>query len=266
MQRKKYVISILLLITTLSCEKFKYNHYQVTKPEKDTKLNSENIAKFINIKKDTIQIAVIGDSQRFYTSTNKIVKKINTIPDIDFVVHTGDLSDFGTEEEFVLMHEQLSLLKYPYVAVIGNHDLIGGGGDIYSNFYGEYNFSFTFNGNKFIYINTNASEFDYSNNVPDINWLDKQLSDTLNYDNAIIVCHVPHWSIDFNAKLTENYLNTLKKYNKVLLSINGHDHNFSYQPFKIENISILNSYSTHKEKFVLAKIWNKGHSIEVITL
>jgi len=246
-----------------SCNKFDYSHYQVLKNEYRN-INQNNISKFYNTITDTVTIAVIGDTQRFYDATDKIITKINNTPNINFVVHTGDIVDFGTQEEYIWMHELLSSLNYPYVAVTGNHDLIGNGGEIYNLMYGDYNFSFTFNGNKFIYINTNSREYNFDKNVPDTEWLDVQLSDTSNYNNAIILCHVSHLHVDFNSELVDEYTKVLRKYKKVLLSINGHLHDFSFTAPGSDNISYLNTYSTSREKFVLIKIWNSDFSYEII--
>jgi len=262
MKHKKLTFIFLLLILS-SCNKFDYSHYQVLK-NKYRNINQNNISKFYNSITDTVTIAVIGDTQRFYDATDKIITKINNTLNVNFVVHTGDIVDFGTQEEYIWMHELLSTLNYPYVAVVGNHDLIGNGGEIYNLMYGDYNFSFIFNGNKFIYINTNSREYNFENTVPDIQWLNNELSDTSNYNNAIIVCHVSHLHNDFNSELVDEYTKVLRKYKKVLLSINGHQHDFSFTAPESDNISYLNTYSTSKEKFVLIKIWNTNFSYEII--
>lgn len=256
-------IFILFSFLLFSCEKFGYHHYQVDDLPAEG-INAKNIKRFIDRESDTITLAVIGDSQRFYESTDKIIKKINKVPGIDFVVHTGDLVDFGLQSEYEWMHEQLNRLRYPYVAVVGNHDLIGNGGDIYQKMYGDFNFSFTFNGYKFIYLNTNSREFDFEGNVPDIHWLDQQLADTANYERAVIVSHVSHLNPDFNDELQEEFVQVLEKYEKVMLSINGHQHQFGFTPPNEQNIAFLNTYSTSKERFVLMKFWNNRFSFEII--
>lgn len=262
---KTKILSISIVVTLLwSCSKFEYSNYQVNVDEKYANTNAKNIERLSAEQKDTITIAVIGDSQRFYDATNEIIKKINRTPGIDFVAHTGDLVDFGLQKEYEWMHHELATIKYPYVAVVGNHDLIGNGGEVYEHMYGDFNFSFTYSGNKFIFINTNSREFNFDENVPDIDWLDKELADTSNYNNAIIVCHVSHHNEDFNTDLKEDFIQTIRKYNKVLLSINGHFHNFGYIPPDDDNIAFFNTYSTQKEKFILIKIWGNQFSFEII--
>tara|TARA_R110001592_G_scaffold237306_4_gene496177 strand:+ start:23831 stop:24637 length:807 start_codon:yes stop_codon:yes gene_type:complete len=264
LNKKKISIIGFAILLLVSCNKFEYSNYQVNLDSKYENTNAKNIQKLPLEYKDTITIAVIGDSQRFYESTSEIIKKINKTPGIDFVAHTGDLVDFGMQKEYEWMHDELSTLKAPIIAVVGNHDLIGNGGDVYQHMYGDFNFSFTLSGNKFIFINTNSREFNFNKNVPDIEWLDKELSDTAHYNNAIIICHVSHNNEDFNEELREEFVQSVKKYKKVLMSINGHLHNFEYSPPDEDNIAYFNTYSTKKEKFILLKIWDNQYSFEII--
>jgi 3',5'-cyclic AMP phosphodiesterase CpdA len=258
------IVSVAVALVLYGCSKFEYSNYQVNLDEKFKNTNAINIDRLPEVNKDTITIAVIGDSQRFYDSTGEIIKKINATPNIDFVAHTGDLVDFGMQQEYEWMHKALSKLHYPYMAVVGNHDLIANGGNVYRHMYGDFNFSFTFSGTKFIYINTNSREFNFDVNVPDIAWLDHELADTSNYNKAILVCHVSHINEDFNNDLRDDFIATLRKYKKVRLSINGHFHNFSFTPAQEDNIAFLNTYSTKKEKFILLKIWKDDFSFEII--
>ena len=48
------------------------------------------------------------------------------------VIHTGDLSNFGTKTELSLARNDLQLLNYPYVAIPGDHDIAQSSSD--SNF------------------------------------------------------------------------------------------------------------------------------------
>ncbi len=255
---------ILILLILSACNKFEYNPYQVSPEDEYRNINQTNISRFINDKTDTVRIAVIGDSQRFYEATSKLIDKINNIPHNNFTIHTGDIVDFGLQREYTWSHELLSQINVPYVAVVGNHDLIGNGGEIYIQMYGPFDFSFVYNGIKFIYLNTNSREFGFSNNVPNISWLDSELADTSNYEQAIIVNHVPPNSADFNPALENDYVTAIRKYRKVILVINGHNHNHSFSEPYNDGIGFLNSYSTEKEKLILLKVWDNGYSFKTI--
>jgi 3',5'-cyclic AMP phosphodiesterase CpdA len=59
----------------------------------------------------------------------------------DFVIHGGDISDFGLTKEFLWMRDIMNGLKAPYVVIIGNHGCLANGTEIYRKIFGEENFS-----------------------------------------------------------------------------------------------------------------------------
>jgi len=261
-----FLIIVLLLN---SCGKFDYSPHAVDVDQKYTNINKNNIKRLQAnpTPGDTIRLIVLGDTQRYYKSTEEVIDVVNKLPDLslDFVVHTGDLVDFGLQKEYNWIHELLKTLHYPYVAVIGNHDMVGNGVEVYRRMYGDLNFSFMLKHTKFIYIHTNSREEDFSDDVPNIAWLDAELSDTANYENAIVVSHVaPHHDNDFNMDLEEEYIRTLERYGKTLLYINGHDHDFSYEDIYENDIWFLNTYSTSHEKALLLKVWQGGYSFDLL--
>ena len=63
----------------------------------ETGINAKNIARIEEIceGKDTLRFVLMGDSQRWYDETEDFVKALNKRDDVDFVIHGGDISDFG---------------------------------------------------------------------------------------------------------------------------------------------------------------------------
>ena len=56
------------------------------------------------------------------TSFDKVIKRINEIPDIDLVIHNGNLSKNSYEIEFEVAKEKLEYLNHPYIVVPGYTD------------------------------------------------------------------------------------------------------------------------------------------------
>ena len=141
---KKYALVLFVLLT--SCDLIDYHPYdgRITYKE-DKDINEMNIFKIRNAcqDKDTIRFIFTGDTQRWLDETNDFVKHVNQRDSIDFVIHGGDLTDFGIKKEYIWQHSILSKLKIPYVALIGNHDIIGNGELVYEDMYGPKNFSFS---------------------------------------------------------------------------------------------------------------------------
>lgn len=53
---------------------------------------------------------------------NKAIDDINARPDIQFVIISGDITEFGTDQEIEGTRQVLSRLTKKYLFVPGNHD------------------------------------------------------------------------------------------------------------------------------------------------
>ena len=159
---KPLLLSFLCLLMG-SCDMIDYHPYDV-RINGETDVNAHNIAEIEQKCKDktTIKFVTMGDSQRWYDETLDFVGEINKRDDIDFVIHGGDMSDFGVTDEFLWQRDIMNKLHVPYVALIGNHDCLGTGEETYRAVFGDPNFSFIAGRVKFVCLNTNAMEFDYS--------------------------------------------------------------------------------------------------------
>ncbi len=257
---KHELLYVLLLSSCIS-----YSPYEIDVDGSSRNMNVKNITQLQEngIRGDTVKFAFIGDTQRYYDETNLIVHKINQDPEIEFVIISGDLTDFGLNFEFEEILDVFKELKCPFVTVIGNHDLVYNGEYIYQEMFGDLDYSFKYRSFKFIMINTNSREYAFDGTVPNIPWLNLELSDTSNYINAIVVGHVPPYDQDFDDELEIPFSESLVKYGKTLLSLNGHFHDFSEQIPYPGNITYLNSYSTVKGHYLVVSIWKDGFSYEI---
>jgi Icc-related predicted phosphoesterase len=185
-----------------------------------------------------------------------MVETVNAMPDVDAVIITGDLADFGASFEYEEINKELKKLKVPFITVIGNHDCLANGTKLYQEIYGPLNYSFTWNGIRFIMHNTNSREFNFNGSVPDLSWIEQQLTDKQNYDACIFVSHVPPYSDDFDSNLEEAYTSLIRNTKHTLFSSNGHRHNFAFnQPYG-DGIWYLNTSSPTNRIFNVMSITN----------
>lgn len=192
---KKVQLFFLTLLLPLlnSCNLFEY-HQSDGRVNGETGINSKNIALIEKscANKETFRFAFTGDTQRSYNETEKFVEHINRRTDIDFVIHGGDISDFGLTKEFLWMRDIMNKLKVPYIVLLGNHDCLGNGNEVFRKVFGEYNFSFLAGNVKFICLNTNAIEFDYSIPVPDFLFIESQLEEQRpEHERTVVAMHAP---------------------------------------------------------------------------
>ena len=146
----KFCISMICSALILcSCEQvFEYHPYELRLDEKYKHINEKNIERLriSDRNRDTVRFIAMGDTQRWYDETEDFVNAVNRRDDIDFVIHGGDISDFGLKKEYCWIHDIMSRLKVPYMAVIGNHDNLGSGREVYEAMYGALNFAFVYGG------------------------------------------------------------------------------------------------------------------------
>ena len=93
---------------------------------------------------------MISDTQRWYNSTEDVVKALNARGDIDFVIH-GETSPISASQKNSLwMRDIFNKFQMPYVCLLGNHDCLGTGEDAYRAIYGDPNFAFYSRNVRFI--------------------------------------------------------------------------------------------------------------------
>ena len=211
---KKYIwLSAATLLT--ACDLIDYHPYD-GRLDSDTsrEINPTNIERIEKVceGKDTIRFIFMGDTQRSYNETEDFVKYVNQLDSIDFIIHGGDYTEFGLKKEFEWNDDILSKLKVPYVGLIGNHDVIGNGDQVFRKIFGNENFSFVVSDVKFVCLNTNAIEYDYSHPVPDFNFLKNEIADSTRNKRTIVVMHAPpgNEQFDNNVKdVFQLYIKTL---------------------------------------------------------
>ena len=167
---------------------------------------------------------MISDTQRFYDELDDVVEALKQRTDIDFVILTGDITDFGIIKEYRWVNERLNKLNVPVLTVIGNHDCQGNGKKLYQAMYGAFDYTVNIGRNRFVFINTNSLEF--TDPVPDLNFFRNALKDTINFDNAFVLSHIAPFDNDFSRSLEQEFARIARE-SKVKVSIHGHQHGYT---------------------------------------
>ncbi|HLO36896.1 MAG TPA: metallophosphoesterase [Lacibacter sp.] len=252
-----YLLPLLLLLS--SCKRFMFHPNEIRPNE--TALNKRNIEKIMRLEpKPVFNFILLGDTQRFYDEVDDFVDHANSLNNVSFILVAGDLVDFGLNREFNWIASKFGKLKVPYVAVIGNHDMLANGRKIYAEMFGPENFSFSYGKNKFICINTNSREVNYNGELPDINWLAKEINDPVP-DNIFVASHVPPFSNDFDKKLEPIYAGLLAANPKTRMSMHGHEHEFKlFQPYD-DGLTYLVAAASNARSYVMIAVNGKEVSV-----
>ncbi|WP_460893812.1 metallophosphoesterase family protein [Rufibacter soli] len=260
---------LLVLLLASSCDElFEYHPNQIRLKDHEKDLTAYNLKRLASQNpQDTVRLLVMGDTQRFYDETVDFVRTANTYANIDFVVHLGDISDFGMSQEFTWVHDIMQDLKWPYLTVIGNHDMLGNARQVYKKMYGPLNYSFTYGHTKFVFVDTNGREYGFNGKVPDLDWLQQELTpasgDT--WQQAIVVSHVPPFDTDFDKQLELPFHQTLAQAQTVALSLHGHKHSWTTQNTYDGSILYHVTTTVKERSFTYLKIWDGGYALEKVT-
>ncbi len=264
---KRNLCTLLFFLLFLSgCNLIDYHPYDVH-ISGETNVNAKNIAKIeANCKgKTTIRFITMGDSQRWYDETEDFVKVANQRDDIDFVIHGGDMSDFGVTNEFLWQRDIMNKLKVPYVVLIGNHDCLGTGEETYKAVFGPTNFAFIAGNVKFICLNTNAMEYDYSEPIPDFNFIEEQMKDRKGeYEKTVFSMHASPSSGTFNTNVAKVFQLYIRQFPRLQFCTTAHDHSISVKDIFGDGVLYYGSDCMKSRSYLLFTITPKGYEYEVV--
>ena len=230
-------------------------------------INAKNIERIESAtrEKEVLRFALMGDSQRWYDETRDCVDHINQRGDIDFVIHGGDFSDFGATQEFEWMRDIMERLNVPYVGLIGNHDCIGNGEEIFRKIFGRPNFHFIAGNVLFVALDTNAFEYDYSNPVPDFDFLEHLLADReILPEKTVFAMHARPFSEQFNNNVAKTFENYVLAFPNTLFCLNAHDHSLQAEELFGDGMMYYGCDSMKSRSYLVFTIRPDGYDYEVV--
>lgn len=233
----------------------------------ETSVNAHHIALIEKncLDKDTIRFAVMGDSQRWYDETEEFVNHLNCRSDIDFVIHGGDMSDFGMTDEFLLQRDIMDKLNFPYVVLLGNHDCIATGEETYNKVYGNPNFSFIAGRVKFVCLNTNAIEYDYSRPIPDFQFMENEITDrSEEFDRTVISMHIRPYCDEFNNNVARVFQRYVTGFPGLLFCTAAHEHKLFEREVFDDGVMYYMSDCMKAKSYYLFTITPEGYEREVV--
>ncbi len=258
------LLSLSLLLT--ACDMVDYHPYEVRiKGEKE--INVRNIRRIEEAcrDKDTLRFVIMGDSQRWYDETEDFVDDINRKGNVDFVIHGGDLTDFGVTSEFVWQRDILNKLDVPYVVLIGNHDYIGTGEEAFQVIFGKPNFSFIAGRVKFVCLDTNALENDYTTPIPDFTFIEEeQTARAEEFDRTVFSMHVCPYAGEFNNNVARVFQHYIKQYPGLLFCTAAHNHRVYQEEIFGDGVMYYMSDCMKHRNYYLFTITPDGYDYEVV--
>lgn len=215
--------------------------------------------------KQTIRFAVLSDTQRWYDETQEVVHAINARDDIDFVIHGGDMADWGMRSEFERQRDILLQLDVPFVALLGNHDCLATGDLVYRKIFGEPHFAFTAGDVRFVAVNTNMLEFRSVDPVPDFDFLERELT---NYPadarRTIALMHAPPCSEQLFGAKADRLHAQLVGFPNLLVAIHGHGHRYAITEPYSDGVVYIQADCIEQRNYLIFTIDKSGYSHEQV--
>ncbi|GAA6256189.1 metallophosphoesterase [Bacteroides sp. f07] len=260
---KRSIVFSTVAVFLTACQ-VEYHPYD-TRIDGQTGINARNIARIEAAceGKRTIRFAQISDTQRWYDETEDAVKAINARDDIDFVIHTGDMADFGLRDEFERQRDILDKLQVPYVVLLGNHDCLATGERIFTKIFGAVDFAFTAGNVRFVCLNTNALEFDHDTPVPNFDFIERQIADfPAGAEKSVVAMHAKPYSEQFDNNLAKIFQRMIRQFPALQFCLNGHGHNFAAEDLFDDGVIYYECDNIGKENYLLFTITEEGYDYE----
>ncbi len=155
----------------------------------------------------------------------RVVNDINADSSLKFVVHTGDVTEFGADAEIRLAKQILDSLNKPLYIVPGNHDAnwSESGANSFRTIFGKETFAFNYGGYLFVATGSGPNMRMGPGQIPHegIVWLDSTLEHMKDKDQPVV--YLEHYPLDSGLNNWYDAIDLLKKHN-VQLVLNGHWH------------------------------------------
>jgi len=276
-----YILAGLVAVAMTCCDNFESSPYGAKiKGKRNT--NASSIGSLDNAALTLpLRFAFITDTHDATRETKRAIELIRSRGDIDFIIHGGDLTDFGLPKEFMWCRDAMGESGLPFVTVIGNHDCLGNGEDNYEWIFGTKNYSFTVAGVHFVCLNTVALEYDYSEPVPDLNFLADDAAEMARINeehpdsvtHTVVVMHSRPFDEQFNNNVAMPFLYYLQRYPGMeadgddgcyscAFCLCGHNHRFQVSDLYDAGLLFYQGDNIAKRSFMIFTITADGYEME----
>lgn len=160
----------------------------------------------------SLRIALLGDPQGTPHDLTKVVDRLNEREDLAFILVLGDLTDYGLQHEYIWAAEALEKSRIPVLTVIGNHDAISYGKELYQKVFGSLDYVFSFGPYRFVMFNNNQFEFGSTN----FDWLSQQVD-----NKTLVASHIPP-VVDAHSEAQIAEWKAINEKAGIIASLHGH--------------------------------------------
>ena len=179
----------------------------------------------------------------------RTVSDINRLPDIDFVILSGDVTEFGSYDELRTARCLMDELTIPWHVLPGNHDSnwSESGTNDFLRVFGNETFGFEYRGYRFIGLASGPNMRMGPGQIPreNLTWFFEELEKS---DTDMPIIYVNHYPMDNGLNNWFEVMDAFKPYN-VQLMLCGHGHHNKKMNFEGVNGAMCRSNLRAKDDF-----------------
>lgn len=200
---------------------------------------------------DSIDFTFFADVHFDYKALREVVNRMNNVPDLQFAVCGGDITDQGLLNEYRWFHDEMEKLQIPYFTVIGNHDYRADGEYIYDDMFGARNYTLEVRGWQLVFFDDVTWEKEGN---PDFEWLANTLIEGT-YVGRVLITHLAPNCPQFSGNLQTQYEAVLQAHSPTLI-LCGHNH--SRELIKYLNIPTYIETRVSDKAFSQIRLYGDG--------
>jgi 3',5'-cyclic-AMP phosphodiesterase len=204
---------------------------------------------------DTLSFAVFSDTHENYDILADALDHLNARQDIAFIINNGDVTNSGFAREYKWYIEIIEKSVHPLITVLGNHDSLANGKELFERLFGPVNFTFVSGAYKFILFNNNIWE--NQDRSPDYLWLRDQLSDE-SYNN-LFFAHMNLLAKDINELERMIFEQVVDSVNTVFA---GYASAHEFLEYHDRGIHSMISASIDKREYAIIRLIGREATIE----
>ena len=129
--------------------------------------------------------------------------------------------------------------------------------------FGKDNFAFVAGDVKFVCLNTNALEYDYSHPVPNFNFMEDELrAFPAAAEKTVVAMHVPPGDGEFNNNVGRAFGSYVKSFPDVQFCLYGHVHSWQEEEFFGDGVVYYGCTTVGKRGYFVITMKEDGYEIE----
>jgi 3',5'-cyclic AMP phosphodiesterase CpdA len=221
----RVALQVTFLLAVSGCDDlFEVTPYDVEVPDDLVGIGASNEVRIRTLLDGTsgpITFGVTSDPHYYYDRLNAEVSRMDADADIRFVVVTGDLTEQGLDQEYEWFAREMNTTSKPWLAVIGNHDHLSNGRQIYERMFGPRNRYLDAGDHRLVVFDDVVYE---SEAPPDTTWLAAAVAGA-DGRQVTVLTHIPDWTDALEGPMGDG-IHAILARNGVRLVLHGHLHGF----------------------------------------